>query len=706
MIMGLRDLDIAHSYETLDGADPVTEFYIPALAQSVEYDRSVGFFSSASLALAARGIAGLINNKGKMRLVVSPHLSEKDIEAIRAAGDQCDDAVELVMAAAMSDVDWLADEIERDHVRALGWMLSAGYLEIRIALVTDRNGEILPDQLFHQKVGVLRDADGEAISFSGSINETASGWLYNSEEFKVFKSWDSGQRAFYESDVTKFEELWDNERSRVRTFEPKGALCDYLVAQGKGFDVEYSSLSRHGVRLTSDTISLFPYQRKAMEKWKACSGHMLFEMATGTGKTRTALACVQHLLKKHGKLVCVIATPQTTLSRQWMREAETLGVDFDCTVIADSSEATSREWAADIRAKAGRIAIGRSKTLVVFTTHRSASNPLFLDALSRVDAAVKTCLVGDEVHGMGSHGCKRSLSDRYDYRIGLSATPSRWFDEEGSDAIRRYFGGESFVFGIREAQETVNPLTGKPFLCPYEYKLVTVSLTDEESENFAKLSSLISSLSHRDDPESTEACKRLLMKRADIKKNAAKKIDCFDRLLREIDPANMIVFTSPQHIDEVERVLAEHRIAAHRFTKNQGTRPCAEYRGLSERDYLIRAFKDGTLQTLVAIKCLDEGIDIPEASTAVLLSSSTNPREYIQRIGRVIRHCPGKDLAHIYDFIVVPDWHRVECYGDIELERRLFEQELIRVEDMMANAVNYTELLVQVLELRGKAYGN
>lgn len=706
MTMGLRNLNIAHSYETLDDVDPVAEFYIPALAQSVEYDRSVGFFSSASLALAARGIAGLIKNKGKMRLVVSPHLAEKDIEAIRLAGEHCDEAVELVMAAAMSDVEWLADEIERDHVRALGWMLSAGYLEMRIALVTNEDGDILPDQLFHQKVGVLRDADGEAVSFSGSINETASGWLYNSEEFKVFKSWDAGQRAFYESDVAKFEELWDNERSRVRTFEPKGALCDFLVAQGEGFDIEYNSLDCDRAHVESDAISLFPYQREAMEKWKACGGRMLFEMATGTGKTRTALACVQHLLKTHGKLVCVIATPQTTLSRQWMREAEALGIDFDCTVIADSSEATSRDWAADIRAKVGRIAIGRAKSLVVFTTHRSAANPLFMDALSRVDAAVKTCLVGDEVHGMGSRENKRSLSERYDYRIGLSATPSRWFDEEGSDAIRRYFGGESFVFGIRDAQETVNPLTGEPFLCPYEYRLVTVSLTDEESEDFAKLSASISSFSHRDDPESKEVLKRLLMKRADIKKNAAKKIDRFDRLLREIDPSNMIVFTSPQHIDEVERALAEHRVAAHRFTKDQGTRPRAEYDGLSERDYLIHALKDGTLQALVAIKCLDEGIDIPEARTAVLLSSSTNPREYIQRIGRVIRRCPGKKLAHIYDFVVVPDWHRVECYGDIETERRLFEQELVRIEDMMANAVNYTELLVQALELRGKAYGN
>lgn len=704
--MGLRDLNIGPSYETLEGVDPVQEFYIPALSQSVRYDRSVGFFSSASLALAARGIAGLIKNEGKMRLVVSPHLAKRDIEVIRAAGDRCDEAVEKIMRDAMADVETLADEIERDHVRALGWMLASGYLEMHIALVTDDRGDVIQDQLFHQKVGVMRDAKGAALSFSGSINETASGWLYNSEEFKVFKSWDPGQRDFYESDVRKFEELWGNERSRVRTFVPKGPLCDFLIAQGDDFDIEFNSLDAIRSKRKPRGISLFSYQREAMEKWKSCGGRLLFEMATGTGKTRTALACVQHLLEIKDAFVCVIATPQTTLSRQWSRELESLGLKFDCTVFADSSECPSREWASKIRSKISRIAIGRSKTLVVFTTHKSAANPLFLDAIARIDASVATCLVGDEVHGMGSREYMRALCDRYDYRIGLSATPSRWFDEAGTEAIVHYFGGESFEFTIRDAQETLNPLTGEPFLCPYKYELVQVSLTDDESEEYERLSGLISKYCHSDDPESKEKTKRLLMKRANVKKNASKKMGAFERLLGEIDPNNMIVFTSPEHINDVEELLAKKRIAAHRFTKDQGTRPRAEFDGVSERDYLIRALREGTLQALVAIKCLDEGIDIPEASTAVLLSSGTNPREYVQRIGRVIRRAPGKELAHIYDFVVVPDWYRIERYGDIELERKLFDQELVRIEDMMTNAVNRTDLLIQAMELRGRAYGN
>ena len=671
--MPLRSLELRPAYETLSGTDAVQEFYIPTLSESVEYDRSAGFFSSASLALAARGIAGLIHNGGRMRLVVSPHLSNADIEAIKRSTCDQNEAIELIMSHAMSDVELLADEIERDHVRALGWMLSNGFLELKVACIVDDEGNVCPEQLFHQKVGIMRDSDGDAVSFSGSINETASGWMANSEEFKVFKSWDEGQRIFFEADENKFDEVWHNKRSRVRTFSANGAFCDLLVSEGKHFDIEYSSIMRMNSRSTGSLISLFSYQKQAVKTWRDAGGKLLFEMATGTGKTRTALACVQELLVSSKRFVCVIATPQSTLSRQWERELVNLGLQFDITVFADSSAKPSRVWASDIRSAMGRIAIGRARNLLVLTTHKSASNPLLINAIEEADPSIALCLVGDEVHGMGAPEYQRALLERYEYRIGLSATPSRWFDDAGTTRIRNYFGGNTFEFTIKDAQETINPLTGKTFLCPYEYHLIPVELTDDEADKFDELTKRISKLSHSDDEASKERLDHLLRMRAQIKKDAEAKLDRLDTLLDEIQANELLVFTSPKRIDEVESILAKHRIAAHRFTQEQGTRPKKEYDNLSERDYLIKMFKAGALQALVAIKCLDEGIDIPQASDAILLSSSTNPREYVQRVGRVIRRYPGKDLARIFDFIVAPDWERLRLFGDIQSERKLFE---------------------------------
>lgn len=703
--MGLKDLEILPSYETLGDCDPVSEFYVPALAESVEYDRSVGFFSSASLALAARGIAGLIKNKGKMRLVVSPHFSEADLKVIRDSGDNKSDAIEDAMSIAMMDVEVLADEIERDHVRALGWMLSSGYLDLRVACVVDDGGNILGDQLFHQKVGILRDAEGMSISFSGSINETASGWLYNSEEFKVFKSWESGQKSFFESDEQKFEEIWNNRRSRVRVFEPHGAFSKYLIKEGDNFDIEYSSLDRDHSRAKTHVISLFPYQREAVQKWRECNGRLLFEMATGTGKTRTALACLNELLQKNQKFVCVVATPQNTLSRQWERELNDLAIRCDSILFADSSAGGGIEWAHKLQEDISRILVGRSDSLIVFTTHVSAGDERLVKEIEALPDSVATCLIADEVHGLGAAKQRRALSDRYDYRIGLSATPSRWFDEAGTKLIHDYFG-DSFVFPISSAQNTINPLTGKPFLCPYRYHLVFTTLNDEESEKYCELTRRISRLSHSDDPDDQDKLDMLLLKRAQIKKDAANKLFEFKRLLASEDLSGGIVFTSPRQIDEVESILGRSGIAAHRYTGKQGTSRKAEFGGLSEREYILKLFKQGDYEVLIAMKCLDEGIDVPEARVAVLLSSSTNPREYVQRIGRVIRQAQGKEVAEIYDFVVEPDWDRLREFCDLKEERKLFEQEMRRVEDMRANALNSTEVLITIRERLGRAYGD
>ena len=177
--MGLKELHIGTSYETLGDVDPVSDFYIPALSQAVEYDRSVGFFSSASLALAARGVAGLIHNGGTMRLIVSPNLNERDIDAIKLAANNPDEVIEGIASELLGNIDALADEIERDHVKALGWMLAKGLLEMKIAVIVDEDGNVQAGQLYHQKIGLIEDCDGDALSFSGSVNETASGWLLN-----------------------------------------------------------------------------------------------------------------------------------------------------------------------------------------------------------------------------------------------------------------------------------------------------------------------------------------------------------------------------------------------------------------------------------------------------------------------------------------------------------------------------------------------
>lgn len=704
--MSLRDLNLKYSYETLV-ENPVRDFYVPALEQAVSYDRIAGYFSSTSLALAARGISGLIANGGKMRLIVSPHLSEEDLEIIRLSS--CD-PIGLLEEMMLDSLGAIGDTLRDDHVKALGWMLAAGMLEMRIACVVGDDEEAT-GALFHQKVGIISDAKGNSVSFSGSINETASGWLRNAEEFKVFRNWEDGQRAFYQSDRAKFEEFWNGMRPYAKVFEPSVAFKAEIMKLGKDYKADHLALENYIKEQkreeARERIPLFPYQAEAVDTWEKHGRQLLFEMATGTGKTRTAIACVNLAMSDCEKFVCITAAPEITLARQWKGEYDGLGVAFDEVIFADGSSGGKRVWAPAIRRAITRIGAGLSSNLLVLVTHASAATESFTDLFEDLPEEYTLCFVGDEVHGLGAPKQRLALLDRYSLRIGLSATPSRWFDDYGTRVLVSYFGSKSFVFSIRDAQLTINPLTGHPFLTPYHYQVEYVCLDDEEMDKYMQLSSRISKLSFmKNDDDAQELLQRMLMKRADIMKNASAKLPAFEGLVRSLGYVEKtLVFTSPQQIDDVVGILARNRVCAHPFTEKQGTRKSKAFGGLSEREHLIEEFKTGGYQVLVAITCLDEGIDIPIAERAVLLSNSTNPREYIQRIGRVIRYHESKDIASIIDYIVEPDWSRFDNPVTIEFERRAFEKELNRVREMAENADNGIDVLLSINRKLERLYG-
>jgi len=693
--MPFCELDLRLSYDT-GLSDPVDEFYIPVLIKSVSYDRIAGYFSSSSLAVAARGIAGLLGNKGKMRLIASHHLTEEDYLTIQKAMTSPWD---YVQEQFIQSVDNIEDEFVRDHLRALGWMLSNGYLQIKLAFVRNSIGQI-SDALFHQKIGVFTDIDGNQISFSGSINETAAGWKQNVEEFKVFRSWIDGQDQYIEEDKWKFQSLWDGLREDVSVVSISEAVKNKLIEIGNSFDTNAKTYQRGNLLRAmlpdKPDIELFSYQKEALDTWIKSNCRLLFEMATGTGKTRTAIACVNEILKMQDRLVVIISCPQNTLSRQWENEIMKLGLVFDYRVIADG---TNHSWRDDLLNAFVKVSIGYYKHVVVYTTHETCSVQSFTDAVYRASSTISFCFIGDEVHGLGAENAQKGLLERYNFRIGLSATPSRWFDDIGTSLIVDYFGNKSFVFTIKDALMTINPKTNKFFLVDFEYIPVFVELTDEELVAYSELSSKVSKYASyaKSSEEYKRAFENLIFMRANVCKSASNKLSSLERILSRInDLQDVIIFVAPEQIDEVMKLLQRLGITAHRVTQSQGTISEQKYNGLSERQYLIKKFIERQYQVLVAIKCLDEGIDIPSATTAIIMSSSTNPREYVQRIGRVIRQAPNKSKAIIYDFVIVPSLQR-NCTRDVaEMEKKIFEKELVRVKDMSSYSINNADVYEQL----------
>ena len=643
----LRQLEIGPKYQTntRDNA-AIDEFYIPVLSVAKSYDRLSGYFSSASLALAARGIAALIENGGKMRLICSPLLTQDDVEMLNKAWSD-NGKIELdEFCSRIFEFD--AETIERDHLAAFAWLLKNGRLDIKLAVPTRENGEIIAGALDHEKIGIVKDAFGDVISFSGSNNETINGWLENKEEFKVFKSWVAGQGEYCTLDELDFEKHWNGVQEHVRTVELSDAIRQKLISTSDGFDKEqyvYRHYTRQrGIKQVWQSLNLYDYQNAAICKWWDNRCRLLFRMATGSGKTRTAIGCINRLMEEYAndRFFCVIAVPTTDLCGQWVGELKNRIIADTKFIVANSR---NEGWKGELSSEISDIKLGLSlyKAIMVVTTHTTASSDYFCELVNSLNKEVMTILIGDEVHGMGAAIHKKALLENYQKRIGLSATPDRMFDEEGTEMLIEYFGNDDYQFGIKEALKYQR-------VCPYNYHPILVHLTEDEWCRYQSLTDKIAKLSNaaHHDPEIKDRLEQLLRDRAMIVQAASGKLPRLSKLIADqvdLFKGKALAFTCPQLFKEVQNIFVRNDLAAHSYCEKDG----------KERPNILKDFTDGRYDVLVAMNCLNEGIDVPDARVEVLVSSSTNPREYIQRLGRVIRKAPGKICAEVFDFLVVPE---------------------------------------------------
>lgn len=668
--MSFQDLHLDVSYESDSNKNQLLDnFYIPVLENSKKYFRIAGFFSSTSLSVAAEGIEGLIKNDGKMYLLISPELSEEDFSIISKSEKLENDAF------LFSD---FALDAKEDNLKALAWLLGNGRLEIKIVV-----GKKSRNSLFHQKVGIFFDDEGNILSFSGSINETAQAWINNIEEFKVFRSWNAGQIEYLQADLNKFSSYWKNERKDTAiVFDLPSSIKEKII-QIRPRDVWDLNIMRRYKKdheIKNNKLSLFPHQARAVEAWVENDYSLLMEMATGTGKTRTAIGCLLKKLEDNEVLLTIVATPQNTLSRQWKDDFVKLNIALDYNAIIDGSVS---KWPKRLELLLLDLNEKRIKTAIVFTTHATASDPKFVDVILKNKFKTKILFIADEVHATGSAKQRDALLPEYDYRIGLSATPERMFDEGGTSLIRNYFGDKSFEFTIADALSTINPLTGRSFLNYFTYHPIFVELTPSENKLFNKYSQQIAILKAQDeyDPDDLQ---KLYDRRAAVSKNAEGKYEALNRLLGKLNPERIvdtILFVSDKQIKKSFDILSDRHIKRAKITEQESTSKIVNNSGDTERQEIISQFNHRQLQVLVGIKCLDEGIDIPNARIAILMSNSTNPREFIQRVGRVIRQAEGKQLSEIYDFIATSD----SVDG-------LLKKESQRAQLIAVNADNYKEV--------------
>ena len=696
--MSLLDVNIKKEYRS-PRDNIVTDFYIPLLKEASLYKRSVGFFSSSSLLEISYGIAKLVNNNGKILLIASPNLSQEDIEAINKGYELREDVIERALLRYITEPQ---NYFEEERLNLLATLIAQEKLDIKIAfsLKNDKLG------LYHEKLGLIHDNENNIIAFSGSMNETENAFINNYEIVDVFTSWEDNDRVVIKEKA--FDQLWFNNDSSAVVYDFPRVVKEKIMSYKKG-NVDWDIDNKEFIKnITSNSeveklktvtnspeipagVSLHDYQKNAIENWKDNNYKGIFDMATGTGKTFTGLGAITELYKnKNGKLAVIIVCPYQHLVDQWVEDI----LNFNINPIIGHSSSIQKDFKQKFKMAIMDYNLGVRKFFCFVCTNGTFSSEYVQTQIQNIRGDV--LLVVDEAHNFGATNLKKTLTDKFNYRLALSATLERHGDEEGTQALLNYFGKKCIEFSLEDA-------INQKFLTPYEYHPVVIYFEESELEEYHTLSKEISRciIKKNGKTELNERGKVLAQRRARVVAGAYAKIP---RLAKEIKPFvndnHILVYCGATKISEQDDLGEDMRqidvitsllgkdlkMNVAQFTSNEDS---------ATRELLRKKFFDGDyLQALVAIKCLDEGVNIPAIKTAFILASTTNPKEYIQRRGRVLRKYPGKEFAIIYDFVTLPrplDEAANLTVEEISCEKSMVKNEINRMTEFKRLALNRME---------------
>lgn len=638
--MSFKDLDLKFKYRS-DHDQIYLDFYSKCLEKAVQYDRAAGYFTSHSLSVIAKGLEQFIHRDGKIRIIANPYLTKEDIHAIQLGYKA---KYDVVVQALMRQIDMCEETIANDSLNTLAWLIYKDKLEIKIAFTKNNS-------LYHEKFGIFYDKEGNKIAFSGSANETIGGVKDNFEKIDVF--FKESDRERIEDMVLDFENLWNDNTNGLTVIEMPDLLKEKITSYKR---------EGPGIQAPKKVIKPRDYQLEAIQAVKDNGWQGILEMATGTGKTITSLLIANEFYKEKGRIFLAIIVPFTHLVEQWEENCIQMGF----TRIT-SCFGSKRSWVNQLQADVRDFNLGILDKHVAITTYRTAASEEFNNLIARIRG--KSFLIADECHYFGVKTLRDNKLGGAEGKLGLSATPERWWDEEGSDYIDRFFGGQVYEYGLKKAIET-------GALTEYVYHPVIADLTDEELEKYENLTRRLIYLygdekANKDEISEVNRKRSLIISRAEQKKDIL--FSMFAAKKRE-EVSHTLVYCGPGEVDLITKNLADLGYRVHRFDSAVP---------LKERMKILEAFDQGYIQILVAIKCLDEGVDVPSTREAYFLASTSNPREFVQRRGRILRKYANKNLAVIYDFIVLPT-----NAGD-QMYKSIASKELPRFAEFSRYAINH-----------------
>lgn len=654
--MNYREMDIKHSYKSRGNENIADSFLNPVLAYTKEYKRSVGFFSSGVFDTIMPGIIKLARNHGYIKLIASPKLSEEDATVITLGYEQRQN---YIIDAFSKDFEKELDLLEDEKLQILFDLVRKKILDIKIA-ITDQCG------IYHDKLGIMQDFDGNKLVFYGSPNSSYKGYRSNYEKIRISKGWEPGSKEIVDEENEEFDSLWNNTNEFVEVYEYQ------KVAEKKLIEI----IEKRSNSNQKNEIVLRDYQKQAIQAWIDNNYRGFFVMATGTGKTWTAIYSAKELVKEHSSLILICA-PYKHLVKQWSEDVEAAFPNAD--IIMVSSE--NPKWDIEISNAIVKTNYDKSAQVIVISTIASFKNKL-VNILTKYSG--ERLLIVDEAHRFTKR--PEALKKIFPYMLGLSATPFSGTSAAKGTELMQFFGGQVFNLPIESALD-------KGFLVPYYYYPIFVYSNYEEEEKFNNQSRIMASCFRNGKLVDVDTFVKAHRNRLRIISMIDEKQTCIRDIINQVEENDhFVVYCGDgklfddntgeeiRHIQSVKKVLSEHGFKASQFTATEN---------MQERMQLVDSFNKGEISALAAIRCLDEGINIPSIKSALILSSNDDYREFVQRRGRILRTYKGKQFSKIYDVIALPS-DNMEQWAKIELRR---------FNEYAKLALNWNELQLDLEEL-------
>lgn len=712
----LKDCDwsIDRDYKTGSENEPL-QFYLDGLANSNEFNLLLGYFSSSAINLLSVGFATFISKGGKMKMVINHLLSAKDKEAINQVEEDDSNNLKVFDLTNSSLLHSYLDEYDIHFFECLTYLISQKRIEIKV--IKPKNGK----GIAHYKSGVFSDGEN-SVGYKASCNFTLYGLSENLEELEAFLSWENGRSNKLIKKQLRIIDDYFNERDEDVDYLPskdievvlkdrfgKKDINELLVQEEqllkkKQILMSSNSKIKKTISAIFDTIEIErkkprfpypegprPYQIEAYMNWVKNDYKGLFAMATGTGKTLTSLTCVLEEYKINNFYKFIVLVPTTALAKQWVEEANKK-FNYQNTILCCSE---NNNWKSEVTQLGKNILFGREVNYGIITTYATFKGIGFQTMLKEYfdEEYKKITLIADEAHNFGSQEFLKVIPHFINKRIGLSATPERQFDDNGNKLLNHFFScsEEAYTFEYNMKTAIENGI-----LCKYFYYPVIVNLEQNEQENYLKISKEL--LKYMDFEtgkyKESEYVNNLLIKRKNIIHKAKNKLNALLSIINKIGKENFkrafIYLPEGVEIDnseneytpyelenETRKIIDNYLIELY----NHFQIKMAKFTGeTNNRDQILNNFKDGKLDALLAMKCLDEGVDVPQTKYAIFCSSTGNPRQYIQRRGRVLRTHKDKEFAIIYDLIVKPSISHTNTDESLsKMEKNIFLSELRRL---------------------------